>query len=64
MGTKVKCFLPTNSRGEPHIFGWKIFGGTVFFVLFINPPIHETLIKTKVSLLSNVKIFKFALKLL
>ena len=58
----MNASLPTNSRGEPHIFGWKIFDGTVF-VLVIDSPINETLIRTKVSLLNNVKNFKFALKL-
>ena len=34
-----------------------------FFVLVINSPIHETLIRTKVSLLNNVKFFLICAKI-
>ena len=54
--------FPTNSRGEPHIFGVDNFLVVRFCASHITP-IHETLIKTKVSLLNVVKIFKLALKL-
>ena len=28
--SKMNASFPNNSRGEPHIFGWKILSGTVF----------------------------------
>ena len=56
--------FPTNSRGEPHIFGGgKFFSGTVFFFASHITPIRETLIKIKVSLLYVVKNFKFGTKI-
>ena len=53
--------FPIKSKGEPHIFGWKFFlNGTVF--ASHTTPIHETLLKAKVSLLNVVKKFKFDAK--
>jgi hypothetical protein len=55
--------FPNKSKGEPHIFGWKIFlSGTVFCASHTTP-IHETLIKAKASILNGVKKFKFGAKI-
>jgi hypothetical protein len=55
--------FPNKSKGELHIFGWKIFlSGTVFCASYTTP-IHETLIKAKASHLNVVKKIKFGAKI-
>jgi hypothetical protein len=53
--------FPNKSKGKPHIFGVEIFEWYGFCASHITP-IHETLIKTKVSLLNVAKKIKFVAK--
>ena len=55
--------FPNKSKGEPHVFGWKIFFEWYGFRASHTTPIHETLVKAKVSLLNVVKKFKFGAKI-
>ena len=54
--------FPKDLRANLTYLGWKFLSGMVFCASHTTP-IHETLIKTKVSLLHVAKNFKFGAKI-
>ena len=54
--------FPKDLKANLTYLGWKFLSG-MDFVLVIQFPIHQTLIKIKVSLLYVVKNFKFGAKI-